>query len=172
MVRQALTQPMDINEVVYWARQYEQSEAAKRDLLECFMDADNRVASNALWVATHMTHAQLQWFVAVADRLIDAVLVADHPTRKRLLLNVLLELDVTYERIDFLDFCLALITLPTEPVGIRSLCIKHAYRMALPYPELCHELRVTLELLQPHEMSAGLRHARNTTLKALAFVSS
>ena len=54
-----------------------------------------------------------------------------------------------------------------EPCGVRSLCMKLAYKLSLPYPELMGELRECLQMIEPTELGAGVRHTRNKILNTL-----
>ena len=57
--------------------------------------------------------------------------------------------------------------MPDEPYGVRSLCMKLAYTLSLPYPELLEEVRQSLLLIEPSELGSGVRHTRNKILKSL-----
>ena len=136
-------------------------------LLELCFAEDTRLAGNALWVCTHLSAPDMQRFAPFADRFIDGAMSETTVTCRRLRLAVLERLDVALERADFFDFCLQHALLLSEPYGIRSLCIKLAYRIAKPYPELCRELQLTLQLMHPSELSPGVRQVHKKTLSKL-----
>ena len=139
-------------------------------LLElCFVE-DARMAGNALWVGMHLSSADIQCFTPYADRFIDGSMSETTVTCRRLRLAMLERLDVVIERADFFDFCLQHAVLLSEPYGIRSLCIKLAYRIAKPYPELCRELQLTLQMMHPSELSPGVRQVRKKILEQIGNV--
>ena len=66
-------------------------------------------------------------------------------------------------RTDFLDFCFNAI-LSDEPIGVKSLAIKLAYAQSAHYPELLEEIDATLQLMEPEELPAALKHLRGKML--------
>lgn len=64
------------------------------------------------------------------------------------MLSILADLPVGDEpNAELLDYCLAHITDMKESDSTRSAMIKLAARMCMPYPELCRELRESLEMM-------------------------
>ena len=124
-------------------------------------DEDIRVARNAAWVMTHKPVSQVR--TLPLDSLIDLVMSTPDISLRRLVLNLVEKQEIPEEsmRTDFLDFCLLHMHLPDEPPGVQSLCMKLAYRMCRPYPELMHEFHETLSLMQTEHYKPGMTHLIN-----------
>ena len=146
----------------------------KEKLYSLISDPDDRIAYNALWIFTHFSHHELLWLADRRDTLLDLLLDSCHIGRTRLLLSVIQRLsellpgseDVS-PRTDFLDFCLSNIN-STLPYGIRALCMKQAFAICRPYPELMREFMLHLEMLESFgNMSPGLATARRNILKQI-----
>ena len=159
---------LDINEL-YALTKGEHNDNLKEELYQLTLDADRRVATNALWVFTHFSAADNEWLYAKHDQLIDRCLKEKDATKLRLMLNLLqrqpyLEEDI---RTDFIDFCLIKLTDPKSPYAIRAQCIKLAYEHMKHWPELLNELRQTLEMISCEPLSPGLRSAWRQVMKKL-----
>ena len=141
----------------------------KEQLYQLTLDADRRVATNALWVFTHFALADNEWLYAKHDQLIDRCLNEKDATKLRLMLNLLLRQPYTEEdiRTDFIDFCLTRLADPKSPYAVRAQCIKLAYEQMRYWPELLNELRQTLEMISCEPLSPGLRSAWRQVMKNL-----
>lgn len=95
------------------------------------------------------------------DEFISALLAAEKPAQKRMLLQILRDLDFDRDslRADFLDYCLEKITDEKEPYAARCFSLYCAHSMCRSYPELLAELRLHLDLLSMQQLSPGLRCA-------------
>ena len=141
----------------------------KEQLYQLTLDADRRVATNALWVFTHFSAVDNEWLYAKHDQLIDRCLNEKDATKLRLMLNLLLRQPYTEEdiRTDFIDFCLTRLADPKSPYAVRAQCIKLAYEQMRYWPELLNELRQTLEMISCEPLSPGLRSAWRQVMKNL-----
>lgn len=141
----------------------------KEELYQLTLDADRRVAVNALWVFTHFAADDNVWLFAKHDQLIDRCLEEQDTTKLRLILTLLLRQPFHEEtvRTDFIDFCLARLTDARAPYAIRAQCIKLAYEQMSHWPELLDELRQTLELISCEPLSPGLRSAWRQVMRKL-----
>ena len=141
----------------------------KEELYQLTLDADRRVATNALWLFTHFSAVDNEWLYAKHDQLIDRCLNEKDATKLRLMLNLLLRQPYTEEdiRTDFIDYCLMRLTDPKSPYAVRAQCIKLAYEQMCYWPELLNELRQTLELISCEPLSPGLRSAWRQVMKKL-----
>lgn len=141
----------------------------KEQLYQLTLDADRRVATNALWVFTHFALADNEWLYAKHDQLIDRCLNEKDATKLRLMLNLLLRQPFDEEaiRTDFIDFCLTRLADPKSPYAVRAQCIKLAYEQMRYWPELLNELRQTLEMISCESLSPGLRSAWRQVMKKL-----
>ena len=141
----------------------------KEQLYQLTLDADRRVATNALWVFTHFSAVDNEWLYAKHDQLIDRCLNEKDATKLRLMLNLLLRQPYTEEdiRTDFIDLCLTRLADPKSPYAVRAQCIKLAYMQMRYWPELLNELRQTLEMISCEPLSPGLRSAWRQVMKKL-----
>ena len=141
----------------------------KEQLYQLTLDADRRVATNALWVFTHFALADNEWLYAKHDQLIDRCLNEKDATKLRLMLNLLLRQPFDEEaiRTDFIDFCLTRLADPKSPYAVRAQCIKLVYEQMRYWPELLNELRQTLEMISCEPLSPGLRSAWKQVMKKL-----
>ena len=158
----------DINELCALTKG-EHNDNLKEELYQLTLDADRRVATNALWVFTHFSAADNEWLYAKHNQLIDRCLKEKDATKLRLMLNLLLRQSYTEEdiRTDFIDFCLMKLTDPKSSYAIRAQCIKLAYEQMKHWPELLNELRQTLEMISCEPLSPGLRSAWRQVMKKL-----
>lgn len=140
----------------------------KQSLYDLFLHPEPRVANNAAWVFTHLDAAEMRWLIPHTAELTEAVVSCRTHVKPWLLLTLLNALPVPDSpRMDFLDFCIERLSDPAEKGGVRSVCIKLAYALCRPYPELTEELRQHLELLQPEFLSPAVRCARRSILRLM-----
>ena len=141
--------------------QGEHNDNLKEELYQLTLDADRRVATNALWVFTHFSAVDNEWLYAKHDQLIDRCLKEKDTTKLRLMLNLLLRQPYTEEaiRTDFIDFCLTRLADTKSPYAVRAQCIKLAYVQMRYWPELLNELCQMLEMISCEHLSPGLRSA-------------
>ena len=158
----------DINELCALTKG-EHNDKLKEELYQLTLDADRRVATNALWVFTHFSAADNEWLYAKHDQLIDRCLKEKDATKLRLMLNLLLRQPFDEEaiRTDFIDFCLTRLADTKSPYAVRAQCIKLAYEQMRYWPELLNELCQTLEMISCEPLSPGLRSAWRQVIKKL-----
>ena len=149
--------------------QGEHNDNLKEELYQLTLDADRRVATNALWVFTHFSAVDNEWLYAKHDQLIDRCLNEKDATKLRLMLNLLLRQPYTEEdiRTDFIDFCLTRLADTKSPYAVRAQCIKLAYVQMRYWPELLNELCQTLEMISCEHLSPGLRSAWRQVMKRI-----
>lgn len=154
----------DINEILLLIRQ---NDKKKQELYELVVGEDETIAYHAAWIFTHLSPDEHQWLYERQDALIGKLLRCKHKGLKRLLLSLLYKQPLPNPpRVDLLDFCLERILTVQELPGIQSLCIKIAYELCLPIPELKQELKTTLEMMQG-ELSPAIRCVQKNVLKAM-----
>lgn len=149
--------------------QGEHNDNLKEKLYQLTLDADRRVAVNALWTFTHFVAADNEWLYDKHDQLIDRCLKEHDTTKLRLILSILLRQPFHEEtvRTDFIDFCLARLTDARAPYAIRAQCLKLAYEQMRHWLELLDELRQTLEMISCEPFSPGLRSAWRQVMRKL-----
>src|SRR5690606_1220710 len=137
-----------------------------RELFYLLFDRNDKIAYQSAWVMSHFSKENNQWLYSKQDELINEVMICKHAGKCRLLLNILYNQPRINLRADFLDFCFDRTTTRKEPLAIQSLCMKIAYELCRPLPELMQELKLALEMMEG-ELSPAIRAARNNILKAM-----
>ena len=138
-------------------------------LYHLLSDTDGRVANNAAWVLSCSDRKAIRYLLRYQNQLIDLLIGTKDKSFSRMLFSILRR--QSFEkgnlRTDFLDFCLSQIANPNQAIAIRAHAIYVSYSMCKAYPELLHELFLTLQMLESETLSSGLRHARNTIMTAI-----
>lgn len=149
--------------------QGEHNDNLKEELYQLTLDANRRVAINALWTFTHFAADDNVWLFAKHDQLIERAITEQDVTKLRLILTLLLRQPFDEEaiRTDFIDFCLVCLIDARAPYAIRAHCIKLAYEQMRYWPELLDELHQTLDLISCEPLSPGLRSAWKQVMKKI-----
>ena len=128
------------------------------------INRDERIGYHAAWILTHFSPKDNKWLFQKQNELIDNLLASQHAGRRRLILTLLYKQPLGEPlRVDFLDFCLERIMSSEELSGVKSLCIKIAYELCRPIPELEQELKAMLEMMQGELPPAIVCVRRNVT---------
>lgn len=147
-----------------------ENDAMLAELYRLTKDDNRRVATNALWVFTHLATAGDAWLASKRAELIDRVLQEGcDATRVRLMLTLLLRCEFRKDEVsaEFVDFCLEHTCASSQPYAIRALCMKLAYKQCCHYPELLAELKSILDVMAEEPLSAGLLSARRQVMKRI-----
>ena len=161
---------LHVDDVKSLAQRAHSNKSFMDELWAILFDGTNqRASNNAAWAMMHLPKSDLTHIDAHRDRLSELALETVNITMRRLSLALLERLDWSIDdiRTDLLDFCLEHLALAEEPYGIRSVCMKLAYKMCRHYPELKEELRLSLLLIEPTDLGRGVRHTRNNILQQL-----
>lgn len=128
-------------------------------MIELIHNNDSRISSNAAWILTHVPDTQLHQIQQHLNILIETAINASNVTVRRLTLTTIERLTIREDdlRTDFLDFCLERMVSPQETPGVRSLCIKLAYRLCSFYPELMDEFLHTLSLVTSTDCAKSIK---------------
>ncbi|WP_321478550.1 hypothetical protein [uncultured Bacteroides sp.] len=154
-----------IEEILSYIQEKEQS---RKELYHLIYDDDKIISFQALWACSHLSPPENQWLCNKQNDLIDQLLACQHSGKRRLLLSILYQQPFSESfRTDLLDFCLDGITSPKELPAAQSLCMKIAYKLCLPIPELLQELRSILEMMEPDLLAPAARSVRRNILKAM-----
>lgn len=160
-----------IDEIKSIARQANADPDVRERLVADVLGSERDTAVQSAWALTHLSKGGYVSLATHREALtVKAISTADTSLR-RLSLALLERLDWPTEDeppeyyMRLLDFCLTHMMLATEPYGVRALCMKLAYRIAQPYPDLLGELHRSLLLLEPSELSPGVRCTYNKILK-------
>lgn len=178
---------MHVDEIKALAHQAH-SDAAVCDALFEALWGDNRDdAVHSAWALTHLPKSDNDVIAARREALVGLAVSTPDTSLRRLTLALLERLewtapdDETDDEADsesraytgvcpyvqLLNFSMEHLLMPEEPYGVRALCMKLAYTLSLPYPELLAELRQSLLLIEPSELGSGVRHTRNKILGKL-----
>ena len=126
-----------------------------------------RVAYNTAWVLSHLSKEDKRInLLPYYGELVDMATSAELCLRRRLILTILADLPTNEPNGRLLDFCLIHMTDPKESDGSRSAMIKLAARMCKPYPELCKELALCLDIM-PQDTSPSIAAAKRNALKMI-----
>lgn len=159
----------DIHEITYLTQG---NNKRKQELYDLIFDPDDKIAYHAVWALNHFSLSENEWLYNKQDQLVDEVLTCKHAGKRRVVLNLLYRQPLANPpRVDFLDFCLERMISSQELRGVRSLCIKIAYELCRPIPELLQELKTTLELMDGDQTPA-IRAVRKNVLKAMKTAKS
>lgn len=164
---------MHIGEIKAIARRAHDSATFRESLFDAMQGDDRDEAVHAAWALTHLPAEDNGHIAKHRQALVDLATTTEDTSLRRITLTLLerLEWQTTDEPptyyLTLLDFSFAHMMMPEEPYGVRSLCMKLAYKLSLPYPELLEELHQSLLLIEPTELGAGVRHTRNKILKSL-----
>lgn len=122
----------------------------ERECLFSFLFSENEsIGYQVAWIFTHCSAATNLWLYQKQDELINEVLICKHVGKRRVLLSLLYkQLFQNPPRVDFLNFCMDIIINNQEPTAIISTCMKIAYELCLPIPELMSEFTLLLETMQ------------------------
>lgn len=133
----------DINKIL---RLTHDSDSRKQELYDLVIGDDVAIGYYAAWIFTHFSSQDNEWLYTKQDQLIDNVLVCKHGGKRRVMLNLLYRQPFPNPpRVDFLDFCLERMMSGEELPGVKSLCMKIAYELCRPIPELVQELKQCLQ---------------------------
>ena len=158
-LREIISKSLGVRKIHEICRIVESDSEAREQIFDLFADANARVASNAAWVATHLSSEALTSLQMRQNELIKLCMgAADNVTLQRLLLNLLERQMFTFDtlRTDFLDFCFEQMMSASATLGVRSLCVKIAYRLCSTADELMSELAQYTDILMQTELQPGL----------------
>lgn len=148
-----------IEEILY---ELQENPEQYRVLGTLIFDADERISYQALWVCTHISYSgNEEWFPS-PEKLMARIATSPCSGSRRLMLNLLWAQPQPEElSAVLLDYCLEKMISPAEPAAIRSICLKLAFRICTPIPELMQELHSVLEMMQEESsLPASLKAAR------------
>lgn len=154
----------DVHEIL---RLTHNSDSRKQELYNLVIGEDETIGYHATWILTHFSLEDNKWLYNKQDELIDEVLVCKHGGKRRVILNLLYKQPLANPpRVDFLDFCLERMISVKELPGVQSLCMKIAYELCRPIPELIQELKTMLEMMEG-DLCPAIRATRKNILKAM-----
>ena len=167
-LKEKFSQRVNINDVKEIIQSTRDNDECIQALYELTFDDDEKNAYQAAWVLTHLSSEENTRLFDKQDELIDEVLSCTHTGKRRLFLSLLLrQPQANPPRADFFNFCMERMMSVKEPPSVKSLCMKLAYEMCRPFPELLQELRATLELMDADLLIPSMSAVRKNVLKAM-----
>ena len=166
---------LHIGDIKAMAQRAHEDAAVRERLFAAMLDDDRDEAVHSAWALTHLPKTDNPHIATHRERLTNLGISTPDTSLRRITLSLLERIDWTVSDIDnthdyyvsLLNFCMEHMMMIDEPFGVRSLCMKVAYKLSLPYPELMGELRECLQMIEPTELGAGVRHTRNKILNTL-----
>jgi len=154
----------DIKEILHLIRQ---SDKRKQELYNLVLGEDETIGYHAAWIFTHFLPEDNRWLYDKQNELIYEAMVCKHGGKRRVVLNLLYKQPFSNPpRVDFLDFCLERMLSKKELPGVQSLCMKIAYELCHPIPELMQELKTTIEMMEG-DLCPAIQCVRRNILKAM-----
>lgn len=143
------------------------SDIRKQELYNLVIGEDETIGYHAAWIFTHFSSQDNEWLYNKHDQLINEVLVCKHGGKRRVMLNLLYRQPFPNPpRVDFLDFCLGQMMSSEELPAVKSLCMKIAYELCRPIPELMQELKTMLAMMEG-DLVPSIQAVRKNILKAM-----
>ena len=162
-----LSQRIGMNDITEILRLTHDSDARKQELYGLVIGDDETIGYHAAWIFTHFSPQDNEWLYNKQDQLIDNILVCKHGGKRRVMLNLLYRQPFPNSpRVDFLDFCLERMMSSEELPGVKSLCMKIAYELCRPIPELMQELKTMLAMMEG-DLVPSIQAVRRNILKAM-----
>lgn len=162
-----LTERIGMDEIHEILRLTRQNNQHIQELYNLVTGEDEKLGYHAAWILTHLSTEDNEWLYSRQDELIDEVLICNHGGKRRVILCLLYKQPLAAPpRVDFLDFCLERMISVRELPGVQSLCMKIAYELCWPIPELMQELKITLEMIEG-DLCPAIRTVRKNVLKAM-----
>lgn len=163
---------MRIDEVKAMARRAHDDARVLEGLFEAMLGSERDEAVHAAWALTHLPKQDNGSIAKHREELAALATTTADTSLRRITLSLLERIDWELQDSDdapesyvaLLNFSMEHMMMADEPYGVRALCMKLAYTLSLPYPELLEELRRSLTMIEPAELSAGVRHTRNKIL--------
>lgn len=164
--------PLDIRlskvQVMAMAGNLHHDECGIEAMFTAMKQADNpRVTYNAAWVLSHLSKEDKKiYLLPHYGELVDIATSAELCFRRGLMLTILAGFPMDEPNGNLLEFCLIHLTDSKESDSSRSAMIKLAARMCKPYPELCKELALRLDMI-PQDSSPSVVTAKRNALKLI-----
>lgn len=145
-IRQTLSGRISLDDIRTLIQATLNNKTDQDELFKLVFDSDDHVSYQAGWVLSHWPPEASAWLIERQDQLIDAVLTCRHNGKKRVMLTTIYRLPLSeMDRVDFLDFCLESLVSGAEAIAVRSICMKIAYEICRPHPELLQEFKSALD---------------------------
>ena len=133
-----------------------------KQLMQCFLDKETRVAQRAAWSvswAARKKPAMIKPYIKDLVAQLDRKDV--HPAIIRNSVRVLEAIDIPEDyHGDVMNACFSFIEEPSTPVAIKAFSLTTLFNLTKAYPEIKNELKVIIEENLPHETAAFKSRAK------------
>ena len=123
------------------------SEKNFKELMQCFLDKDNRIAQRAAWSVSWAARKKPQMIAPFIKILVAQLNRKDvHPAIIRNSVRVLEAADIPeYLHADVMNACFQFIETPATPVAIKAFSLTTLFNLSKFYPEIQRELKLIIE---------------------------
>ncbi len=116
------------------------------DLFDLLFNKDIRVVQRSAWPLGMLGKAKPQWFLPYFDKILTCIENPSHPAVNRNLYRILQFIPTPEEHQgNLFGLCLRDIEDGQAPVAIKAFAMTVAHNIALPYPDLQAELKITIQ---------------------------
>ncbi len=139
-----------------------QSAKNLKQLMQCFLDKETRVAQRAAWSVSWAARKKPEMIQPYIKDLVAQLERKDvHPAIIRNSVRVLEAIDIPEAfHGDVMNACFSFIEAPATPVAIKAFSLTTLFNLTKSYPEIKHELRVLIEENMSHETAAFKSRAK------------
>lgn len=131
-------------------------------LMNCFLDADYRLAQRAAWSVSWAARKKPAMIGLHINALTTVLRRKDvHDAVLRNAVRVLQEIEIP-ERFqgEVMDACFGFIESPSTPVSVKAFSLTTLFNLSKLYPEIVPELKLIIEEKLPHETAAFRSRAK------------
>lgn len=137
------------------------------ELMDLFLNGDNRTSQNASWVVSHVFDREPQMMIPYYDDFIGMLQKPVHNAVKRNITRILGHQEIPEEHLGILaELCFNFVNDTKEAIAVRVFSLTVLYQICLKEPELASELKLTIETFMP-QASAGFKSRGKKILNAL-----
>jgi hypothetical protein len=147
IIRDELLQEHSRKQALRIARYACSSQANFRELMQCFLGPENRVAQRAAWSVSWAALQQPEMIQPYIKDLVACLKRTDiHPALIRNSVRVLEQVDIPEKfHGDLMNACFGFIETPATPPAIKAFSLTILFRLSDSYPEIRQELKLIIE---------------------------
>lgn len=132
------------------------SKARFKELMQCFLDEETRVAQRAAWSVSWAAREKPPMITPYIKVLVAQLSRKDvHPAIIRNSVRVLEAIDIPEEfHGDVMNACFDFVTSPTTPIAIKAFSLTTLFNLSALYPDIKPELKLIIEEQWDNETAA------------------
>ena len=118
-----------------------------KELMQCFLDEDNRIAQRAAWSVSWAARKKPEMITPFIKILVTQLNRKDvHPAIIRNSVRVLEAVDIPEElHGEVMNACFNFIEDPATPIAIKAFSLTTLFNLSKYYPEIRHEIKLIIE---------------------------